>query len=207
MSLDLLSIEYWQRRAKRDFQQQPEQLNVTCGMIKTAILRLLPLAALVASTALTVHLKSTHTVTDQCSEDSLEVGIKHFKFDQLLYAWVPEDCFYENLHDQYVAEAANTTWFRYNTFSTTVEPTVVEHGQIQEIYASQEWQSAQCVYLWEMFGTSVETTRKVVEWAVDVSHSTDCAKRFLDYFDTGLEPDSSHWFLQKVQYLRCRRLS
>lgn len=173
--------------------------NITSGVVAFVILLVFGLV--------TIRLMSSTTVTSDCGNSASEARTKNCKFDQLLYAWVPDTCFAKALHEQYLANAPNAKWFLHTDTSEVTDTATVEEGQIEIIYTNEEWRGQQCTYLWESLGLGVYEGKQVVERAANLTQSTDCARLFLDVFDLALEWNSRKWLKQKLQFLKCRDLS
>lgn len=190
-----------QRLAKPGTNGSSGRVVKTLFCVVTALLTLSVFIAIAILTA------SKTSIIADCGDSAAEARARHCKFDQLLYAWVPEACFAQALHEQYTSDGQSTAWFLYTNTSRVTDIATIEEGQVQIIYTNDEWQSQQCTYLWESLGRGVYEGKQVVEWAANLTRSTDCTKLFLDVFDLGLEWDRRKWLKQEVNFLRCEDLT
>lgn len=147
------------------------------------------------------------TVSLDCGHSLSEAQENQCKFDQFYYAWVPQACFPEKLHQEYLEKPQNATWFLHTDQSEVKNIKPVQQGSIEVIYASMDWRAQQCTYIWESLNQGLNGKELVVDWSADLKQSQDCARFFMDVFDLGQAFNPKRWDKQEQQFMRCRDLS
>ncbi|KAI7975316.1 hypothetical protein EIK77_007445 [Talaromyces pinophilus] len=131
---------------------------------------------------------------EDCGGSPEEAQAKSCKYDVVLVAWVPAECFDGELMESYLSEVDYPFWLdRALQQPTTLEE--VRKGIHPVVFSNQEFHMAHCAYFLEM---SIRGFRNSNVWdntTLDMGHTKHCARTVRDHWlpEMGYSPLHMVW--------------
>ncbi|RAH66309.1 uncharacterized protein BO66DRAFT_442114 [Aspergillus aculeatinus CBS 121060] len=140
------------------------------------------------------HLPRPSAHWTDCGSSPEEAISKGCRYDVILVAWVPADCFDEELMESYLAEVEYPFWLdRALQQSTTLME--VRRGIHPVVFSNQEFHMAHCAYFLEMSIRGFRQRRVWDNTTLDMEHMRHCARTVRDHWlpEMGYSPLHMVW--------------
>ena len=115
------------------------------------------------------------TASLDCGNTSAEAMAKGCRIEPMMYGWVPPECFYDDLSDQYHVYT-DRKWYEDRNLQHEVEPSRMLAGELPMVYTTG-YHSAHCLFMWRKMARAVNHRVTLLDnKALSLHHADHCAK-------------------------------
>lgn len=141
------------------------------------------------------------TSTD-CGSSVMEARAKGCHFEQMLYGWVPEKCFYQQLADEWAPIATKDRWYLYDNLTHEVtESDGLWSGAYDVVFTPGTYHRDHCFYVWKKLFYTLSLGRNLEDSTTgDLVHHQHCLDLTYEFLQDPLS-------LVEIRYLECNPAS
>lgn len=166
---------------------------------------LIALACLLAFGALSRSVvRSIHNVGQDCGSSVAEAKQRNCHFDIMGIAWVPSQCYNEEISEEYLAKGKGSfRWYSDGDAQNRVSLESMRLGHHKNIWTSNEFHSQHCAYVWRLQSLALSNQQPVTRSELDYNHTLHCIHHLFTHLPAQ-EPILGNQTVLKIGFERCR---
>lgn len=191
--------EYKIEKTTHSLQKSLKKVSLVFGGALIALACLLAFVAVSRS-----FFRSGDTIWKDCGFSIEEAKQRNCHFDIMGIAWVPSQCYHEEISEEYLANGKGSfRWYSDGDAQNEVSLESMRLGQHKNIWTSNEFHSQHCAYVWRLQSLALSNQQPVTRSELSYNHTLHCIHHLFKHLPAS-EPVLGNQTILKIGFERCQ---